>query len=86
MTGDLGIPAIVGYELRYGLLRLPQEAAAPCLTALAQLLRPCSNCLLMRIALGTLPAFAQGQPHTCRMTPRLITACSLLDSSRCFSP
>lgn len=37
---DLGVPAIVEYELRYGLLRLPNEAAAPRLTALAQLLRP----------------------------------------------
>lgn len=37
---DLGVPAIVEYELRYGLLRLPPEASAPRLTALAQLLRP----------------------------------------------
>ena len=37
---DVGVPAIVEYELRYGLLRLPQEAAAPRLMALAQLLRP----------------------------------------------
>lgn len=37
---DLGVPAIVEYELRYGLMRLPQEAAAPRLEALAQLLRP----------------------------------------------
>ncbi|WP_090141080.1 type II toxin-antitoxin system VapC family toxin [Limnohabitans sp. DM1] len=37
---DLGVPAIVEYELRFGLLRLPQEAAAPRLAALAQLLRP----------------------------------------------
>ena len=37
---DFGVPAIVEYELRYGLLRLPQEAAAPRLEALAQLLRP----------------------------------------------
>jgi len=37
---DLGVPAIVEYELRYGLLRLPQEAAATRLEALAQLLRP----------------------------------------------
>ncbi|MBB3102749.1 type II toxin-antitoxin system VapC family toxin [Azomonas macrocytogenes] len=37
---DIGVPAIVEYELRYGLLRLPQEAAAPRLAALAQLLRP----------------------------------------------
>ena len=37
---DLGVPAIVEYELRYGLMRLPQEVAAPRLAALAQLLRP----------------------------------------------
>ncbi len=37
---DLGVPAIVEYELRYGLLRLPQDVAAPRLAALAQLLRP----------------------------------------------
>jgi tRNA(fMet)-specific endonuclease VapC len=37
---DLGVPAIVEYELRYGLLRLPQDAATPRLAALAQLLRP----------------------------------------------
>ncbi|KQP18360.1 PIN domain-containing protein [Pseudorhodoferax sp. Leaf267] len=37
---DLGVPAIVEYELRYGLQRLPQDAAAPRLEALAQLLRP----------------------------------------------
>ena len=37
---DVGVPAIVEYELRYGLLRLPQAAAVPRLAALAQLLRP----------------------------------------------
>lgn len=37
---DLAVPAIVEYELRYGLLRLPAEAAAPRLAALEQLLRP----------------------------------------------
>ncbi|HEX5391723.1 MAG TPA: type II toxin-antitoxin system VapC family toxin [Rhodocyclaceae bacterium] len=37
---DIGVPAIVEYELRYGLLRLPPEAAAPRLAALAALLRP----------------------------------------------
>lgn len=37
---DLGVPAIVEYELRYGLLRLPVEAAAPRLAALAELLAP----------------------------------------------
>jgi tRNA(fMet)-specific endonuclease VapC len=37
---EIGVPAIVEYELRYGLLRMPQAAAALRLTALAQLLRP----------------------------------------------
>jgi tRNA(fMet)-specific endonuclease VapC len=37
---DIGVPAIVEYELRYGLLRLSPEAAAPRLAALAQFLRP----------------------------------------------
>ena len=37
---DIGVPAIVEYELRYGLLRLPPEAADPRLAALAALLRP----------------------------------------------
>jgi tRNA(fMet)-specific endonuclease VapC len=36
---DLGVPAIVEYELRYGLVRLTEELAAPRLTALTQLLR-----------------------------------------------
>ena len=37
---ELGVPTIVEYELRYGLLRLPQEAATPRLAALAQFLQP----------------------------------------------
>ena len=37
---DIGVPAIVEYELRYGLLRLQPEAAAPRLAALSALLRP----------------------------------------------
>ena len=37
---DVGVPAIVEYELRYGLLRLPSEAANPRLAALAALLQP----------------------------------------------
>lgn len=37
---DVGVPAIVEYELRYGLLRLPQEAANSRLAALMQLLQP----------------------------------------------
>ncbi len=38
--GNLAVPAIVEYELRYGLLRLPTQAAVPRLSALATLLRP----------------------------------------------
>lgn len=37
---DIGVPAIVEYELRYGLLRLPSEVATPRLAALSALLRP----------------------------------------------
>lgn len=37
---DIGVPAIVEYELRYGLMRLPAEAAHPRLAALTALLRP----------------------------------------------
>jgi len=37
---ELGVPAIVEYELRYGLQRLPSAAAVPRLAALAQLLQP----------------------------------------------
>ncbi|MDX4953422.1 type II toxin-antitoxin system VapC family toxin [Delftia acidovorans] len=37
---DIGVPAIVEYELRYGLQRLPPAASAPRLEALVQLLRP----------------------------------------------
>lgn len=37
---DLGVPAVVEYELRYGLLRLPAEAAVPRLEALTRILRP----------------------------------------------
>ncbi len=32
---DMGVPAIVEYALRYGLMRLPAEVAAPRLAALA---------------------------------------------------
>lgn len=38
--GDVGVPAIVEYELMYGLHRLPAEAAAPRLAALTTLLQP----------------------------------------------
>lgn len=37
---DVAVSAIVVYELRYGLLRLPTEAAQPRLQALDKLLRP----------------------------------------------
>ena len=37
---ELGVPNIVEYELRYGLLRMSREAQVPRLEALAQLLRP----------------------------------------------
>ena len=37
---QIGVPAIVEYELRYGLLRLAPEAATPRLAALATFLRP----------------------------------------------
>lgn len=37
---DVAIPAIVEYELRYGLLRLPAAEAEPRLQALTQFLRP----------------------------------------------
>ncbi|HEY0295816.1 MAG TPA: PIN domain-containing protein [Bordetella sp.] len=37
---EVGVPAIVVYELRYGLLRLPSVAAQPRLDALEALLRP----------------------------------------------
>ncbi len=37
---DIGVPAVVEYELRYGVLRLPDEARAPRMVALTQLLRP----------------------------------------------
>jgi len=37
---DMAVPAIVEYELRYGLLRLPPEMATPRLAALTTLLLP----------------------------------------------
>ncbi len=37
---EVGVPAIVEYELRYGLARLGADASAPRMQALDQLLRP----------------------------------------------
>jgi tRNA(fMet)-specific endonuclease VapC len=37
---EVGVPAIVVYELRYGLMRLPVEAARPRIEALDKLLLP----------------------------------------------
>ncbi|SAI27281.1 tRNA(fMet)-specific endonuclease VapC [Bordetella ansorpii] len=37
---NIGVPAIVEYELRYGLMRLPKAAMTSRLSALQQLLRP----------------------------------------------
>jgi tRNA(fMet)-specific endonuclease VapC len=37
---ELGVPAVVEYELRYGLMRLPSAAASERLDALAKFLRP----------------------------------------------
>lgn len=39
-AGDIGVPAIAVFELRYGSLRQPQEAAESRLAALTQFLRP----------------------------------------------
>lgn len=61
---DLGVPAIVEYELRYGLLRLPQEAATPRLAALAQFLRP----------MQVLPFDAECAAHAARIRVNLEAA------------
>jgi tRNA(fMet)-specific endonuclease VapC len=61
---DLGVPAIVEYELRYGLLRLPQEAAEPRLTALTQFLRP----------MQVLPFDAECAAHAARIRATLEAA------------
>ncbi len=37
---EIGVPSVVEYELRYGLLRMSNEAAAARLAALARLLQP----------------------------------------------
>ena len=61
---DVGVPAIVEYELRYGLLRLPPEVAAPRLAALAQLLLP------MRV----LPFDGEGAAYAARLRAELEAA------------
>ena len=58
---ELGVPAIVEYELRYGLLRLPQDAMRPRLAALEQLLRP----------MCTLPFDSQCAEHAARIRVEL---------------
>jgi tRNA(fMet)-specific endonuclease VapC len=61
---NLAVPAIVEYELRYGLLRLPPEAATPRLAALAQLLRP----------LQVLPFDSECAAHAARIRAELEAA------------
>ena len=61
---DIGVPAIVEYELRYGLLRLPPEAATPRLAALAALLRP----------MQTLPFDSECAAHAARIRVELEAA------------
>ncbi len=61
---QIGVPAIVEYELRYGLLRLAPKAATPRLTALATFLRP------MQI----LPFDSQCAAHAARIRAELESA------------
>ncbi|MBK6614004.1 type II toxin-antitoxin system VapC family toxin [Ottowia sp.] len=61
---DLGVPAIVEYELRHGLRRLPPEAAQPRLTALVQMLRP----------LQVLPFDSECATHAARIRVQLEAA------------
>ncbi|HMZ56419.1 MAG TPA: type II toxin-antitoxin system VapC family toxin [Nitrospira sp.] len=61
---EVGVPAIVEYELRYGLLRLPEAESAPRLAALTQLLRP------MRI----LPFDSECAAHAARIRSELEAA------------
>lgn len=61
---DVGVPAIVEYELRYGLLRLPPDAARPRLAALKQLLQP----------LQVLPFDSQCAAHAARVRAELEAA------------
>ena len=58
---DLGVPAIVEYELRYGLMRLPTTEAAPRLAALALFLMP----------LQVLPFDAECAAHAARIRAEL---------------
>jgi len=58
---EAGVPAIVEYELRYGLMRLPRAAATPRLVALDQLLRP----------MRRLPFDAECAEHAARLRVKL---------------
>ncbi len=69
---DLGVPAIVEYELRYGLLRMAPEAAAPRLAALAQLLQP----------LQILPFDSECAAHAARIRVALEAAGTPIASAR----
>lgn len=61
---DVGVPSIVEYELRYGLLRLPQAAAKPRLAALMQLLQPMQR----------LPFDSESAAHAARIRAELEVA------------
>jgi tRNA(fMet)-specific endonuclease VapC len=61
---DLGVPAIVEYQLRYGLERLPPAAAAPRQAALTQLLQ----------AMQSLPFDAECAGHAARIRAELEAA------------
>lgn len=61
---ELGVPAIVEYELRYGLLRLPHAAMQPRMAALERLLQ----------ALRRLPFDAPCAEHAARIRAELDSA------------
>lgn len=61
---DIGVPAIVEYELRYGLQRLPPAAAAPRQEALNRFLQ----------ALQSLPFDAECAAHAARLRAALEAA------------
>jgi tRNA(fMet)-specific endonuclease VapC len=63
---DLGVPALVEYELRYGLQRMPPEAAAPRLAALTRLLLP----------MQLLPFDSQCATHAAHIRAALEQACT----------